>query len=450
MRARSSRRVVALALASLLGVSAAAVAHAADRLVVLSPHRKTIQAELMPMFQAYYLQRFGTPVEVEWVDQGGTSNAVRFLKAKAQATPDKVGVDVFWGGTAANFVDMADAGLLAPYALPAAVRAGVPREIAGVPLSDPKDRWHAVVLSSFGIMFNKKVLSLDGLPEPRTWADLADARWRDRLSLTDPRKSGTNSTMNQLVLTSSGWAPGWAQLTRIAANTRRFADSSSDPVHAVAAGDAAAAMVIDFYGLSQVWELGPERVGFVLPPKATVLDPDPVALVRGGEHVQVAQRFVDYLLSLPAQKVWLLPKGTEGGPKLAPLARLAVLPQAYAETEGKRLGLVDPFRAPKDQFMRLDLAKAGREREVLNDLYGAVLVDLHAPLKAAWAKALAAGEGSPAVAALLAPPVSEAEVRKLAETWGDERVRNAALNQWVAEAKSRYEAIAKGESPKAH
>src|SRR5947208_16551607 len=88
---------------------AAKSALANDRLVVLSPHRKTIQEELIPLFQAYYKAKFGSQVDVEWVDQGGTSNAVRYLKTKAASNPAAVGLDVFWGGTAANFVDMASA-----------------------------------------------------------------------------------------------------------------------------------------------------------------------------------------------------------------------------------------------------------------------------------------------------------------------------------------------------
>ncbi len=427
---------------------AAPAALASDRLVVLSPHRKTIQEELIPLFQTYYMTRFGTAVEVEWVDQGGTSNAVRYLKTKAASNPAAVGLDVFWGGTAANFVDMATAGLLDPYELPAEARAEIPRECAGVALSDSQNRWHAAVISSFGIMFNKKALALEGLTEPRLWADLAAPPWFDRVSLTDPRKSGTNSTMNMIVLAAEGWDKGWAALTQIAANTRRFTDSSSDPVRAVAAGDAVAAMTIDFYGLSQVWELGEDKIGFVFPEKQTVLDPDPVAVVKGGGNKETAHRFVDFLMTREAQKVWLLPKGAKGGPVRANLARLAVSPKAYEETAGRRLGLVNPFT--RGDFLKFDLEKAGIVRDTLNDLYGAVLVDAHADLKKAWKHVIDGGQKPELVAALLAAPVTEAELRALAPKWGDEVFRNQTLNKWSAAAKARYAAIADGKLPVAH
>ncbi len=445
----------AFALAASLALSSLAQSALAEgKLIVLSPHRKTIQEELIPAFGAYYKKKFGEDVEVEWIDQGGTSNAVKYLKTKSASAKAKgggVGIDVFWGGTAANFVDMANGDLLQPYALPKEARDEVPATLSGVALSDSQNRWHATVISSFGIVFNKPVLALEKLPEPKLWDDLAKPEWNDQVSLTDPRKSGTNSTMNMIVLAAEGWEQGWKTLTQVAANTRRFTESSSDPVHAVAAGDAAAAMVIDFYGLAQVWELGADKIGFVLPEKQTVLDPDPIALVKGGGNVQTAQRFVDFLMTREAQKIWILPKGSVGGPRRANLARLAISPKAYEETEGKRLELQNPFLAKG--FLALDQEKAGVIRDALNDLYGAVLVDSHASLKSAWRRVLQDGAKPEMVKALTAPFATEAELTLLASKWSDGVVRNQALNAWTAAAKARYAALAEGKLPetaKAH
>lgn len=421
--------IVAAALAAV-----ALPAFAADKLVVLSPHRKSIQEEFVPVFKDHYKKTFGTDVEVEWLDQGGTSSAVKYLGTKVKSKPENPGIDVFWGGTASNFVDMAKDGLLAPYALSAAARTRVPKEAQGVPMSDPQDLWHASAMSSFGILVNKKIVALDKLPEPKTWDDLADPRLKENVLATDPRKSGTNSTMNMVVLQAKGWDAGYGLLTAIAANTKKFTQSSSDPVHGVVSGDAAAAMVIDFYGLGPAHEHGPERLSFTLPQGLTILDPDPVALVKNAPHRLVAERFVEFLMTTDAQKLWLLPKGAEGGPRRETLARLAVSPEAYKATEGRRVPPFDPF-AGGQGFLKFDLAKSGLVREPLNDLVGVVMVDLHAELKKAWA---AAAGDEKKIAALKVPLVAEQEFLAAAAKWDDQVFRNETINAWVKAAKARY------------
>lgn len=435
-----------LALFLSLWVSTSAVA--ADKLVILSPHRKTIQEEFVPLFKAHYEKTYGTTVEVDWIDQGGTSNAVKYLSAKVASNAKAPGIDVFWGGTSANFVDMARQDFLAPYELADATRKAIPEQCAGVPLSDPKNLWHATEVSSFGILYNKSLLKLEKLPEPKTWSDLGDARFYNALSSTDPRKSGTNSTMNAIVLEAEGWDKGWDLLTRMAGNTRQFTHSSSDPVRAVGTGDAAAATVIDFYGLSQVIENGQDKIGFVLPPGKTIIDPDPVALVKNGPSPVVAGRFVEFLLTKEAQKVWVLPVGEKDGPTRANQARLAVHPLAYKETEGRRLPLLnDPYLAKG--YLRFDVVRAGEWREPLNDLFGAVLVDSHADLKKAWKRILDDKQPDGAVRAFVKPIVSEAELKDAAKKWHDDVYRNTKINEWVKAAKAKYSTLAAGQIPKA-
>lgn len=432
-----------LMLLLLLTVSAEAVA--SDKLVILSPHRKTIQAEFVPVFRDYYKKTFATDVEVEWIDQGGTSNAVKFLQGKNGTNPNDVGVDLFWGGPSSNFIDMASMNLLAPYALSKEARAFLPKECAGVPLSDPNNLWHASTISSFGIMFNKPVLKLEKLAEPTLWSDLGKREFFDNVILADPRNSGTNSTMMFIVLESLGWDKGWGLLTSIVGNARRVTQSSSDPIQAVVAGDAAAAMVVDFYGLSQIWELGRDKIGFTLPAGQTVLDPDAVALVKGAKNIVPAQRFIDFLLTDQAQKLWILPKGFEDGPKTSNLARLAVSPNTYLATAGKHLDVLNPFEVKK--YMTLDSNKAAKIRQVMNDYSGAVLIDAHKDLKAAVKTIRDKNLPEAASVWLGKPLLSEKDMLGLAGQWENEIFRNKMINEWSAAARKKYLEVTAGKSP---
>lgn len=418
---------------------------AADKLVILSPHRKTTQKEFVPVFEAYYKKKYGTQIDVEWLDQGGTSNAVKYLQGKSATNPTNVGVDIFWGGPSANFIDMANMGLLAPYELSKEARAYLPKECAGVPLSDPNNLWHAANISSFGIMFNRPVLKLEKLPEPASWSDLGRRDFYDSVILADPRNSGTNNTMMFIVLQSMGWDKGWELLTAIFGNARRVTHSSSDPIQAIITGDAGAGLMVDFYGLAQVWELGRDKIGFILPAGQTVLDPDAVAVVKGAKNVVQAQRFVDFLMTDEAQKLWILPKGQKGGPKYENLARLAISPSVYEATKGQHLEIINPFEAKK--MMNFDADKASKLRKVLNDYIGTVLIDTHKDLKAAVKYIKDKNLPDAATSWLGQPMVAEKDMVELATKWDNDVFRNEMINKWTAAAKAKYSAITSGKTP---
>ena len=120
-------------------------------------------------------------------------------------------------------------------------------------------------MSSFGIFYNKRIQQMLRFPEPKKWQDLANPKYFDQVTLTDPRRSGTARTMSMIVLESLGWEKGFQLLSRIAGNTRTFTHSSSDPIKAVESGDAVAAMAINFYATAKIAKLGKENLGFNLP-----------------------------------------------------------------------------------------------------------------------------------------------------------------------------------------
>lgn len=412
------------------------ISFAKDSLVILSPHRKSLQDEFVPRFKDYYQKKFGTAVDVEWLDQGGTSNDVRFLKAKLAANPKTAGVDVFWGGPSLHFIEMAHDGLLASYPLTGDLAKQVPSFCSGIPLRDKDSMWHASAISSFGILFNRPAMKSMGTREPKTWEDLTSPTLFDTIALADPRNSGTNATINTIILQSLGWDRGWETITAIASNTRKFYSSSSEPLKAVESGEALASMVIDFYGLARQAELGPDKIGFLLPADKTILDSDPIALVKGAPNAAVAKRFIDYILSPEAQVVLMLPKGSKDGPTVATHARMAMNPAAYALAGGKEIVPLNPFKG--GSFFKYDASKAAETSRVINDLIGTTLIDMHSDLKKAWASLLKAKSSPQTLQAFLAPIVSETEVAKMAPKWSDSVYRNQVVNQWVETAKKKY------------
>jgi len=141
-----------------------------------------------------------------------------------------------------------------------------------------------------------------------------------------------------------GWKRGMRDLTLIAANARYFTDSAEIVPTDVSRGEAAAGMAIDFYAHVTEDVVGPARARFVLPPHATAITPDPVAILTGvkGERLELAMHFVEFVLSKQGQLLWALPVGAPDGPTVRALLRPPIRQDVYADRRGWE-SLGDPF-----------------------------------------------------------------------------------------------------------
>jgi hypothetical protein len=130
-----------------------------------------------------------------------------------------------------------------------------------------------------------------------------------------------------------GWAAAMRLIRRIGGNARYFTDSGVKIPLDVSMGEAAAGMCIDFFGRFQgeyAASIGrPGRVGFATARGETSLDADPIALLRGAPHHDLAVRFIEFVLSEAGQKIWAFRRGTPGGPETYTLRRLPILPRLY-------------------------------------------------------------------------------------------------------------------------
>lgn len=418
------------------------LASAKDKLVILSPHRKSVQEEFIPVFKEYYKNNFKTEVQVEWLDQGGTSDDIRFLRSKFDQKTQTSGIDIFWGGGASTFVELNLDKLLDKYELPADLKKDIPQNVGGATMYDESHTWYATALSSFGIFYNKKILKFEGIKEPSHWQDLADPAYIENISLADPRRSGTATMMNQIIIQSLGWEKGWELLTAIAGNASKFTHSSTDPIKAVVSGDVMASMAIDYYANAKIGDLGSDNLGFALPEGETVLDADPIAIIKGAPNRKVAERFVNFILSKDAQKILILPKGAKGGPQITSLGRMAVNKTAYEDLKDQKVSSANPFLIKN--FLQFDIKKSGQTQRIFTDLLGAIHIDTHKNLKKAWKTLTKGGITTEEVKKISAMPIDEKQLLDLSTKWDDNVLRNKTINSWVEFSNNKFENIAKG------
>lgn len=406
-----------------------------NRLVLISPHNETIRYEIGRGFNAYRKSQGKSTVAFDWRSSGGTSDLRKQVLAELEGAAREgreeqgLGYDVFFGGGDVELNRLAsgitiDRGgkkvkisALVPVKFPEGMLKEIYPEptIAGEALYHKDMLWFGVVLSSFGIVYNRDLLTARSLPEPTNWTDLTDGRYFNELALADPAHSGSVAAAYHAPLRRLGWTDGWALLRRVMANGRYITASGSKPSVDVSAGEATAGMTIDLFGRFQAGAVGGNRLGYVEPVGMTTTNSDPIGILRGAPHREIANEFVLWLLSKPAQRLWQRRIGTEEGPLKFELRRMPIRRDLYDENEmANWTDKVNPFRDAKPFPAGSPIYFAA-----VGPLSHAIAIDVHDDLRAAWL-AISNEKNSSTKSAMLA--LFDAMPEDLTMKWPDEEL----------------------------
>ncbi|MCL1920478.1 MAG: extracellular solute-binding protein [Kiritimatiellaeota bacterium] len=464
-------------------------------LIVVTPHNEAIRQEFAEGFSAWHHERYGKPVRVDWRVIGGTTEIMRYLAAeygasarrflraqghdwpangaeiifaakpapdgetlwrafRASDAPDEIScqMDVFFGGGEYDHQKAQRQGLTVP-AWKGGPPAGLFEDAEGrvlIPKAVNGEVWrgeafYGTVLSAFGICYNKDRLADLGIAAPpRTWEDLADARYFGQLALADPTKSGSVAKAFEMIVHAQcakavaaagftreaiaaheaavkdappayhaaieqGWVDGVNLLRRIGANALYFSDSSSKVPVDVSMGVAAAGIAIDFMGRFQSEMSTPHGqepvMEYVNPEAGSSMTADPLSLLRGAPSRELAVRFIEFVLGEDGQKLWNYKAGAPGGPRRFALRRLPIRrdfypsadPVQHAIAEARREHLSDPLLQPDVDAYRLAEAFRYEPRwttahfGIQRDLVRCMCMDSAEELTAAWAVILRNG-----------------------------------------------------------
>ena len=412
-----------------------------DQLIIISPHPESIETEFGNNFEKWYEAQTGRPVETDWRDVGGTSSNYRFIESEFERVPDGIGIDIFFGGGTDSYLRLAEMDLLTSYKLPDAQLKQIPQAYHGIPVYDSKYRWYGAALSSFGIMFNDQLREMKNLPKATKWEDLGDIALINQIGAADPRESGSAHMMYEIILQTHGWEKGFALLTKLGGNVKKFSAGSNVIPRDVGNGQVIYGLAIDFYAYSQIAALGSEKIKYVLPTDGTVVNPDSIAILKGAQNMAVAKKFVEFVLSKQAQKLWMLRDTDEEGPKWkGGLNRASVLPALYDEL-GDRCVVNNPFTLELSPFP-YDADKGSARWDIVNDLFGILIIDSHIDLVDAW-KTIAAckdnAKREAAITALVEMPITEDEAMQVAaDKWKDPTYRNEQIKEWGQFAKQKF------------
>jgi ABC-type Fe3+ transport system substrate-binding protein len=404
-----------------------------------------LESEYVSSFQNHWVNQLGKPwsIEVQAAFANGRLGkdappiAQEARKAFLESNVS-CGIDLFFGGGSFDFIRQAQAGrLVASNVLKAHPDwfqdDVIPQSYAGEPYWDQEGRWFGNVLSSYGIISNRDSLTRLGIAEPpRHWDDLTNPRLIGEVALCDPTKSSSiakafenmiQQKMQQRLAAlrkaepnlptkelearavREGWLAGLQMLLQMGANARYFTDSSQKPPIDVSQGNSAVGVCIDFYGRYQAEAAqrhgGSDRLKFLTPSGGSVSSVDPIALMRGAPHREVAEAFIEYTLSMEGQKLWNFKVGTPGGPERFALRRLPVRRDYYREKDWSQYRS-DPDALPfdeKEQLIYRPEWTTGIFREMAF-VIRVMCLDTHLELVEAWRELIRAGMPEAALNAL--------------------------------------------------
>ncbi len=274
-----------------------------------------------PLAKKYHIVNIiWLPIEpTEWID------TIKYAAQRGEP------IDIAWGGGPTMFNILMQEGLLATINSSDVMKElkYIPKEIAGSPMiktdKEGHIKWIAAAIASFGFTINKAKLKEYGLPTPQKWSDLASPIFAITLptpmvGVADPTKSTSNTRMFQIILQIYGWVKGWEIITRMAANSRIYFQSGLVR-DAVIRGDIAVGITIDFYGYTAQLE-NPKECKYILPKDGTIVNGDPIAMLKTTKHPKAAQAFIAWVLSPQGQALWMNPK----------INRMPINPLVFNET----------------------------------------------------------------------------------------------------------------------
>ena len=183
-------------------------------------------------------------------------------------------------------------------------------------------------------------------------------------------------------------------------------------------------------------------MSFILPGGVTVISPDAVAILKGAPNQRASKAFLEFLTSEKAQKILMLPPKSKEGPQEFGLYRMSISPKIYDQLGARSNIRLSPFKMSKS--FKYDAAKGSLRYGIVNDLIGAMIIDSHQELKAAWKNLNTSKVPAAAAQNFAKPPITEQQAMAYAAVWqSNTEQRNRLIAQWSQFARKKYTEVAK-------
>ncbi len=212
----------------------------------------------------------------------GTGEAMKRIAAEK----NKPLCDIFWSGDVA-VLDNAKQ-YFASYRSPEAK--ALPKNYI-----ERDARWTSSNAHIMIIMYNRKLVKEQ--ERPKSWKDLLSPRWKGKVVIANPEKSGSAYAQVYGIYKLYGWEG----IQKLIGNAK-ILDSSSLIYKGVANGEYPVGVTMEYAAYRYIAG-GSKDVGIVYASDGSMIAPEGAALIANGPHPQEARKFFDYLISKRVQEM---------------------------------------------------------------------------------------------------------------------------------------------------
>lgn len=154
---------------------------------------------------------------------------------------------------------------------------------------EKENRWTASNTHVMIIMYNKSLVKESA--KPKTWKDLFDPKWKGKVVMANPEKSGSAYAQAYGIYKLYGWDG----IKKVIDNAK-ILDSSSLIYKGVAAGEYPLGITVEYAAYRYIAG-GDKNVGMIYPADGAFMAPEAAGIVKNCPHPEEAKKLLDYLLS---------------------------------------------------------------------------------------------------------------------------------------------------------
>ena len=246
----------------------------------------SIYPEIIEILKPYLAEEFPN-LTVEWF-QGGTGTVMS--KMAVEIETDTIGCDVLMVADPSYNIILKGQDLLHPYV-------SVHHDF--IDQKDPEGYWYSVRGCNMIIAYNSA--KTDEADIPHTWVELAeDVRFKNRIAMPDPSKSGT-ATVAAGTLAN---VYGWEYYDKLAANGMVVEAGNNGINDKLLTGEYIAAMILE-ENILKLREQNNEPLKVYYPDDGTISVPSAICTINISKNLPACEALTDFFLSPKGQEAFI-------------------------------------------------------------------------------------------------------------------------------------------------
>lgn len=300
----------------------------------------TVYTAVEPELLSRYAKDFTAQnpgVTIAWVRDSAGPIGARLLAEKNSPKADAV-----FGLALSSLLPLAEHGILEPYAAK-----GLENLTPGMYDTANPPLWVGINCWGSAICVNTRELAKRGLPEPQSWRDLTNPRYKGLIATGSPVSSSTMYMNVSAWLQSMGKDAAWQYMEDLHKNVKMYTHSGCKPAQMAAMGEVPIGLASAACAQPYITRKAPLKL--IIPSEGTGWDLEASALVRGGKNREAAQKLLDFCTSKEVAQVAVekayIPARADAMTEETQKARNAFLPSEPLKAAAMRQAVLDEWRS---------------------------------------------------------------------------------------------------------